>query len=141
VCRKSIPEGKYDSKAFKKSVGLNGVGTKAVNALSAYFKVYAVREGEMKCAEFERGELVKDHKVVKTDEKNGTYVEFIPDTTIFKNYHFINDYVEQMVMNYTYLNTGLAFHFNGQRFISQKGLHDLLSRKKAVETCVTLSFT
>ncbi|MFN8317675.1 MAG: ATP-binding protein [Chitinophagales bacterium] len=125
--------GKYDSKAFKKSVGLNGVGTKAVNALSAYFKVYAVREGEMKCAEFERGELVKDHKVVKTDEKNGTYVEFIPDTTIFKNYHFINDYVEQMVMNYTYLNTGLAFHFNGQRFISQKGLHDLLSRKKAVE--------
>lgn len=125
--------GKYDSKAFKKSVGLNGVGTKAVNALSSYFKVYAVREGEMKCAEFERGELVKDHKVVKTDEKNGTYVEFIPDTTIFKNYHFINDYVEQMVMNYTYLNTGLAFHFNGQRFISQKGLHDLLSRKKAVE--------
>jgi topoisomerase-4 subunit B len=125
--------GKYDSKAFKKSVGLNGVGTKAVNALSSYFKVYAVREGEMKCAEFEQGELVKDHKVVKTDERNGTYVEFIPDNSIFKNYHFLKDYVEQMVMNYTYLNTGLAFYFNGNKYISQKGLFDLLTKKKDVE--------
>lgn len=125
--------GKYDSKAFKKSVGLNGVGTKAVNALSSYFKVYAVREGEMKCAEFEQGELIKDHKVVKTDERNGTYVEFIPDNSIFKNYHFLKDYVEQMVMNYTYLNTGLAFYFNGNKYISQKGLFDLLTKKKDVE--------
>ena len=125
--------GKYDSKAFKKSVGLNGVGTKAVNALSTYFKVYAVRDGEMKCAEFEKGELIKEHKIQKTDEKNGTYVEFVPDNTIFKNYHFIKEYVEQMVMNYTYLNTGLAFYFNGTKYISQKGLYDLLSRKKDVE--------
>ncbi len=125
--------GKYDSKAFKKSVGLNGVGTKAVNALSTYFKVYAVREGEMKCAEFEKGELTHDHKVTKTDERNGTYVEFIPDNTIFKNYHFLKDYVEGMVQNYTYLNTGLAFYFNGTKYISQRGLYDLLSTKKDVE--------
>ncbi|HEY0261985.1 MAG TPA: ATP-binding protein, partial [Chitinophagales bacterium] len=82
VVSKMNTGGKYDSKAFKKSVGLNGVGTKAVNALSTYFKVYAVRDGEMKCAEFERGELVKDHKIEKTNEENGTYVEFVPDTTI-----------------------------------------------------------
>lgn len=125
--------GKYDSKAFKKSVGLNGVGTKAVNALSTYFKVYAVRDGQKKCAEFERGELIHDHKVEKTDEENGTYIEFVPDTTIFKNYHFRTEYVEQMIQNYTYLNTGLAFHFNGQRYVSQKGLYDLLSRKKPAE--------
>jgi len=125
--------GKYDSKAFKKSVGLNGVGTKAVNALSTYFKVYSVRDGEKKCAEFEQGVLVKDHKIEKTDEDNGTYIEFTPDNLIFKNYHYLNEYVEQMVMNYTYLNTGLAFVYNGTRYISQKGLHDLLSRKKDVE--------
>ena len=124
---------KYDSQAFKKSVGLNGVGTKAVNALSSYFKVYSVREGEKKCVEFEYGNVVKEHKVEKTDEENGTYVEFIPDIQIFKNYHFILDYVEQMVMNYTYLNTGLVFHFNGQRYVSQKGLYDLLLKKKNVE--------
>lgn len=124
---------KYDSQAFKKSVGLNGVGTKAVNALSSYFKVYAVRDGQKKCAEFEYGTLIKDHKIEKTDEDNGTYVEFVPDTQIFKNYHFILDYVEQMVMNYTYLNTGLVFHFNGQRYVSQKGLYDLLLKKKNQE--------
>ena len=124
---------KYDSQAFKKSVGLNGVGTKAVNALSSYFKVYAVREGEMKIAEFEKGKLIKDHKVQKTTEENGTYVEFLPDTLIFKNYHYLSEYAEQMVQNYTYLNTGLAFIYNGNRYISQKGLYDLLSRKKDVE--------
>ncbi|MCW3126970.1 MAG: topoisomerase [Bacteroidetes bacterium] len=124
---------KYDSQAFKKSVGLNGVGTKAVNALSSYFKVYAVREGEMKVAEFEKGKLTKDHKVQKTNEENGTYVEFLPDTQIFKNYHYLNEYTEQMVQNYTYLNTGLAFIYNGNRYISQKGLYDLLSRKKDIE--------
>jgi topoisomerase-4 subunit B len=126
--------GKYDSKAFKKSVGLNGVGTKAVNALSNRFRVYAVREGQKKEAEFQFGNLVKEHPVTKTDESNGTYVEFVPDTTIFKNYHFIHDYVEQMIQNYTYLNTGLVFHFNGARYVSQRGLLDLLSRKKPEES-------
>ncbi|MFN8309005.1 MAG: DNA topoisomerase IV subunit B [Chitinophagales bacterium] len=124
---------KYDSEAFKKSVGLNGVGTKAVNALSSYFKVFAVREGEMKCAEFEKGALTMDHKIQKTKEENGTYVEFIPDGGIFKNYHFLHEYVEQMVMNYTYLNTGLTFVYNGQKYLSQKGLYDLLSKKKDIE--------
>ena len=124
---------KYDSKAFKKSVGLNGVGTKAVNALSVYFKAYAVREGQKKIAEFEAGKLTKDHKVEKTDEQNGTYIEFIPDKQIFKNYHYVHDYIEQMIQNYTYLNTGLTFVYNGNRYVSQKGLYDLLSRKKDVE--------
>lgn len=124
---------KYDSKAFKKSVGLNGVGTKAVNALSTYFKATAVREGQMKTAEFEAGRLTKEHKLEKTDEPNGTYIEFLPDNKIFKNYHYLHNYVEQMIENYTYLNTGLAFYFNGKKYISQKGLHDLLSQKKDVE--------
>lgn len=133
VVSKMNTGGKYDSKAFQKSVGLNGVGTKAVNALSTYFKVYAVREGELKAAEFAQGQLVKEYKLEKTSEENGTYVEFVPDNTIFKNYHYITEYVEQMVQNYTYLNTGLAFIYNGTRYISQKGLYDLLSRKKDAE--------
>ncbi|MBS1684316.1 MAG: type IIA DNA topoisomerase subunit B [Bacteroidetes bacterium] len=133
VVSKMNTGGKYDSKAFQKSVGLNGVGTKAVNALSTYFKVYAVREGEMKMAEFAQGQLVTEHKLQKTNEENGTYVEFVPDNSIFKNYHYITEYVEQMVQNYTYLNTGLAFIYNGTRYISQKGLYDLLSRKKDAE--------
>ena len=124
---------KYDSQAFKKSVGLNGVGTKAVNALSTYFKVYAVRNGELKAAEFERGKLLKDHPITKSDEDNGTFVEFVPDTIIFKNYHFLHEYVEQMVQNYTYLNTGLTFVYNGQRYSSQRGLYDLLAKKKDVD--------
>lgn len=124
---------KYDSKAFKKSVGLNGVGTKAVNALSTYFKAYAVREGQKKTAEFAAGKLTKDHKLEKTDEPNGTYIEFIPDNKIFKNYHYMHEYIEQMIQNYTYLNTGLTFYYNGNKYISQKGLYDLLSRKKDVE--------
>lgn len=118
--------GKYDSKAFKKSVGLNGVGTKAVNALSNYFMVYAVRDGEKKEAVFERGELVDDKPVVKTDEKNGTYVEFIPDEAIFKKFSFKTAYLEKMIWNYCYLNRGLTIRFNGQNFISQNGLKDLL---------------
>lgn len=121
---------KYDSKAFKKSVGLNGVGTKAVNALSTYFKASAVREGQMKTAEFEAGRLTKDHKLAKTTEPNGTYIEFIPDNKIFKNYHYLHEYVEQMIQNYTYLNTGLQFFYNGNKYVSQQGLYDLLSRKK-----------
>ncbi|MFN8298022.1 MAG: DNA topoisomerase IV subunit B [Chitinophagales bacterium] len=127
---------KYDSKAFKKSVGLNGVGTKAVNALSTSFKAYAVREGQKKVAEFEAGRLVKEHKLEKTDEPNGTYIEYIPDNKIFKNYHYLTEYVEQMIQNYTYLNTGLTFYFNGQKYVSQQGLHDLLSRKKDAESMV-----
>ncbi|MBL0310911.1 MAG: type IIA DNA topoisomerase subunit B [Bacteroidetes bacterium] len=121
---------KFDSKAFKKSVGLNGVGTKAVNALSTYFKAYAVREGQKKTAEFASGKISKDHKLEKTDEQNGTYIEFIPDNKIFKNYRYLHEYVEQMIQNYTYLNTGLTFIYNGNKYISQKGLYDLLSRKK-----------
>lgn len=121
---------KYDSSAFKKSVGLNGVGTKAVNALSARFIAYAVREGQKKVAEFEAGKLIKDHKLQKTDEPNGTYIEYLPDNKIFRNFHYIHEYVELMIENYTYLNTGLAFYYNGNRYISQRGLYDLLSHKK-----------
>lgn len=118
--------GKYDSKAFKKSVGLNGVGTKAVNALSSYFQVYAVRDGQKKKAVFERGELIEDGKLEKTDERNGTYVEFIPDDTVFKKYTFKTAYVEKMIWNYCYLNRGLAIYYNGEKYQSTNGLKDLL---------------
>ncbi len=121
--------GKYDSKAFKKSVGLNGVGTKAVNALSNYFKVQAVREGETKIAEFETGTLTKDHKLAKTSEGNGTLVVFRPDETIFKNYRFRTEYLEQQLWNYAYLNAGLKINFNGKVFHSKNGLLDMLSNK------------
>ncbi len=118
--------GKYDSKAFKKSVGLNGVGTKAVNALSSYFSVYSVREGEKKRADFNQGELVKEYPIEKTDEQNGTYVEFIPDETIFKKYAFKTVYLDKMMWNYCYLNRGLAIYYNGEKFQSKDGLKDLL---------------
>jgi topoisomerase IV subunit B len=118
--------GKYDSKAFKKSVGLNGVGTKAVNALSSHFMVYSVRDGEKKRAVFSRGELVEEFPVEKTTEENGTYVEFVPDDTIFKKYVFKMPFVEKMIWNYCYLNRGLAVFFNGQRYMSKNGLMDLL---------------
>lgn len=121
--------GKYDSKAFKKSVGLNGVGTKAVNALSDHFTVMAVREGKAKKAEFEKGELVKDHRVSKMTEENGTYVSFVPDATIFKKYKFRADYVENQLWNYAYLNAGLKLKFNGKTLVSKNGLLDLLTRK------------
>src|ERR1051326_4844783 len=113
---------KFDSKAFKKSVGLNGVGTKAVNALSVYFKASAVREGQKKTAEFAAGKILKEHKLEKTSEPNGTYIEFTPDNKIFKNYHYLHEYVEQMIQNYTYLNTGLTFIYNNNKYVSQKGL-------------------
>lgn len=128
--------GKYDSKAFKKSVGLNGVGTKAVNALSTYFKVESIREGQKKVAEFEKGSIVTDHKIVKTDEPNGTRMLFTPDNTIFKNYHFIPEYIENQMWNYAYLNTGLTIHYNGQKFFSKDGLLDLLKRKVDEESIV-----
>ena len=120
---------KYDSKAFQKSVGLNGVGTKAVNALSQYFKVTAYREGRERTAEFEKGELIKEHKEAKTDEPNGTLVNFIPDETVFRNFHYIYEYIDNQLWNYCYLNAGLAMHFNGKKYISKNGLLDLLLRK------------
>jgi topoisomerase-4 subunit B len=120
---------KYDSKAFQKSVGLNGVGTKAVNALSDHFKVSAFREGKEKTAEFERGVLVKEHKETKTTEPNGTLVSFIPDASVFRNFHYIPEYLDNQIWNYCYLNAGLTINFNGRKFISKNGLLDLLMRK------------
>jgi len=126
VVSKMNTGGKYDSKAFKKSVGLNGVGTKAVNALSSYFMVYSVREGEKVAAEFSKGELIKEYPVEKTDEVNGTYVEFVPDETIFKKYAFKTAYIDKMMWNYCYLNRGLSMYYNGEKFQSKDGLKDLL---------------
>ena len=120
---------KYDSKAFQKSVGLNGVGTKAVNALSSYFSVTAYREGKMKTASFEKGNLLKEEKESSTNEENGTYVEFTPDNTIFRNYHFVHEYIENQIWNYCFLNAGLQINFNGRNFVSKNGLLDLLQRK------------
>ena len=118
--------GKYDSKAFQKSVGLNGVGLKAVNALSSKFVVYAVRDGEMRRATFMKGELVDD-ETIPTEEENGTFVFFEPDGSLFKHYSFQNEYIETLLRNYTYLNTGLTIMFNGRRIASRNGLSDLLS--------------
>src|SRR4051812_15301249 len=119
---------KYDSEAFKKSVGLNGVGTKAVNALSSYFHVQAFRENKTKYAEFSTGVKTKESKLMDSDQRDGTLVTFIPDETIFGKYHFINEYVEKMLWNYAYLNTGLTIHYNGQKFHSENGLLDLLNQ-------------
>jgi topoisomerase-4 subunit B len=118
---------KYDSEAFKKAVGLNGVGTKAVNALSTFFSVQSVREGKVKHAEFSTGVITKDHPIVDSTERQGTSISFIPDEKIFHNFHFLNEYVEKMCWNYAYLNTGLTIIFNGKKFFSEKGLFDLLS--------------
>lgn len=120
---------KYDSKAFQKSVGLNGVGTKAVNALSTYFKVTSFRDGKEKTAEFDKGVLTKEHKEAPSKESNGTLVTFFPDETVFRNYHFIPEFLENQIWNYCYLNAGLVINYNGQKFISKNGLLDLLSRK------------
>lgn len=118
--------GKYDSKAFKKSVGLNGVGTKAVNALSDYFMVYSVRDGQKKQAVFTRGELTEDSALEETTEANGTYFEFVPDDTIFKKFNFKAAYLNKMFWNYCYLNRGLSIYYNGEKFNSKDGLKDLL---------------
>ena len=126
--------GKYDSKAFKKSVGLNGVGTKAVNALSNYFKVQAVRDGKTKVAEFEQGEILKDHRVTKTKDENGTLIVFRPDDSVFKKYNYRMDYVENQLWNYAYLNAGLKIILNGKTLVSKNGLLDLLERKTNIET-------
>ena len=124
---------KYDSKAFQKSVGLNGVGTKAVNALSDQFIVTSYREGKGKTAEFERGNLIKEHKEVATKEENGTFVEFVPDESIFKNFHFVQEYLDNQFWNYCYLNAGLVMNLNGKRYVSKNGLLDLLERKTNVD--------
>lgn len=126
--------GKYDSKAFQKSVGLNGVGTKAVNALSSYFKVQSIRDGKTKVAEFERGVLTNDHKEEETTERNGTIMTFVPDDTIFRNYHFRPEFLQEQIWNYAYLNAGLSLHFNGTIYLSKNGLLDLLERKSNAET-------
>ncbi|MGK7390216.1 MAG: DNA topoisomerase IV subunit B [Candidatus Cyclobacteriaceae bacterium M2_1C_046] len=125
--------GKYDSGAFQKSVGLNGVGTKAVNALSNYFKVQSFRDGKTKVAEFARGELIKEEKETTSSGRNGTLVIFEPDDTVFRNYHFIPDYLYDLLWNYAFLNSGLTINFNGQKFHSENGLKDLLERKTDVD--------
>ncbi len=118
--------GKYDSKAFKKSVGLNGVGTKAVNALSSYFRVESVRDNQQKAAEFSAGNLTLEEEQVETTKRKGTKVTFTADETIFKNYKFRNDYIVRMLKNYCYLNKGLTIIYNGEKFVSENGLKDLL---------------
>lgn len=120
--------GKYDSDAFQKSVGLNGVGTKAVNALSTVFRVQSFRDGKVKEAEFSRGELVTDHSIKSTKEPNGTLIYFEPDDSIFRNYRFLPAYLEEKIWNYAYLNTGLSLHLNSKVFKSSNGLLDLLDR-------------
>ncbi len=124
---------KFDSKVFQKSVGLNGVGTKAVNALSDYFKVTAVREGKEKTAEFKKGLLIKEYKEAKTSEENGTLVTFIPDDSMFRNFKFHPEFLENQIWNYCYLNAGLKIVFNGKSFVSKNGLLDLLQRKTNVD--------
>ncbi len=126
--------GKYDSGAFQKSVGLNGVGTKAVNALADFFRVQSFREGETKVAEFEKGILVSEKSVEKSSDRNGTKVVFSPDSGIFKNYHFIPEYLENQIWNYAYLNSGLTINYNGKKYFSERGLFDLLSNKVDDET-------
>jgi topoisomerase-4 subunit B len=121
--------GKYDSSVFQKSIGLNGVGTKAVNALSSYFKVQSVRDGECKIAEFSEGKLVKEHPIQKSNEKNGTLVVFEPDDSIFRDFSFIPQFLEDQIWNYAFLNAGLKVIFNGQTYFSKDGLLDLLKRK------------
>jgi len=120
--------GKYDSKAFQKSVGLNGVGTKAVNALSSFFRVQSIREGKTKIAEFNKGNLTLNEKEKSCNEKNGTTFSFIPDDSVFMNYRYNAEYVQNMLWNYVYLNTGLSIYFNGEKFFSERGLSDLLER-------------
>ena len=124
--------GKYDSKAFKKSVGLNGVGVKAVNALSARFEVRSFREGQVRSVTFERG-VMKSDKTENTQDENGTYIFFEPDNTLFKNYQFHDDIVEIMLRTYTYLNTGLTIMYNGRRILSRNGLEDLLNDNMTTE--------
>ncbi|MEY4433035.1 MAG: topoisomerase 4 subunit [Bacteroidota bacterium] len=126
--------GKYDSGAFQKSVGLNGVGTKATNALSNYFKVQSYRDGQTKWAEFSKGELISESKGTEAStSKSGTFICFEPDNTVFKNYHFIPQFLDSLFWNYAFLNAGLTINFNGEKYFSQNGLLDLLSKKTNAE--------
>ena len=125
--------GKYDSKAFQKSVGLNGVGTKAVNALSNAFTVQSYRDGKTKIAEFAKGELLRDEPEKETTQRNGTAINFVPDDTIFRHYHFIPEFVENMIWNYVFLNSGLTINFNNKKYLSERGLYDLLVRNADAE--------
>jgi len=134
VVSKMNTGGKYDSKAFKKSVGLNGVGTKAVNALSSYFKVQSIRDNKSKIAEFNQGVLVNDAPEEESSLRKGTKVSFTPDLDIFSHYKFRSEYVEKMIKNYVYLNTGLTILFNGKKFKSENGLKDLLEENIAEES-------
>jgi len=136
VVSKMNTGGKYDSLAFKKSVGLNGVGTKAVNALSNYFRVESVRDDKQKAAEFSAGNLVLEEDVIDTTKRKGTKVTFIPDEAIFKNYKFRNEYVVKMLKNYCYLNTGLTIIYNGEKYFSENGLKDLLEENIAEDDLV-----
>jgi len=133
VVSKMNTGGKYDSRAFKKSVGLNGVGTKAVNALSSYFRVESTRDGKSKSAEFELGNLKNEELLDETTRRRGTKVTFIPDQSIFKKYRYRNEYVERMLKNYVYLNPGLTILFNGEKFHSENGLKDLLEDNNNVD--------
>ncbi len=133
VASKMNTGAKYDSKAFKKSVGLNGVGIKAVNALSSRFVIQSHRDGLTRRAEFARGELLSETEETATDEPNGTYVEFTPDNTVFRDYHFNQEFIVTLLKNYTYLNTGLAIYLNGKRYVSRNGLLDLLKANMTKE--------
>lgn len=133
VSSKMNTGGKYDSKAFKKSVGLNGVGIKAVNALSTYFRISSFRDGEVKTVEFTQGNITNEQPITPTTESNGTLTEFIPDSTIFKDYHYQSEYIEPLLKNYVFLNSGLTIMFNGKRFHSRNGLVDLLNEYMTTE--------
>jgi len=136
VVSKMNTGGKYDSKAFKKSVGLNGVGTKAVNALSTYFRVESVRDNQQKAAEFSGGNLTLEEEVVETTKRKGTKVSFVADETIFKHYKYRNEYIVKMLKNYCYLNTGLTIVYNGEKFYSDNGLKDLLEENISEEDMI-----
>ena len=136
VVSKMNTGGKYDSKAFKKSVGLNGVGTKAVNALSNYFRVESVRDNQQKAAEFSAGNLTLEEDVIESTKRKGTKVSFVADEAIFKNYKYRNEYIIKMLKNYCYLNTGLTIYYNGEKYFSDNGLKDLLEESIAEEDMV-----
>ena len=124
---------KYDSKVFKKSVGLNGVGSKAVNALSSYFKIKSIRDGKSKLVEFSKGLVVNDEEIQENSSRKGTTVSFTPDKEMFGDFKFINEFIEKMLMNYCYLNTGLTINYNGHKFYSENGLFDLLDQNTDAE--------
>lgn len=136
VVSKMNTGGKYDSKAFKKSVGLNGVGTKAVNALSNFFRVESVRDNQLKAAEFSAGSLTTEEDLTETTKRRGTKVSFVADETIFKNYRYRLEYIEKMLKNYCYLNAGLTIYFNGEKFVSENGLKDLLHENISEEDMI-----